>query len=431
MDMVKKHKMNGAAASGEPPGPTGTTATAPTLPLNAANLRVNQQAELMKSQAARQNSSQAQRSNNSRDNKVPAAPTSAQPPFSFMGAQSPHGVPLYGPNEFTQDKLKFPPTKRRKGNPGSAVSTPVQTHATPASGPSSQISKVPSPQVSRQNIANNKTKCQAPQCKHSTQEFDRAEDLHQHTMDVHGVTEPVIEDPLAWALESIRFGLGLDENGKTRSNPRQGETEKVEQAQVMKKTASTQSQAPLRQEGSTPMSRATTQNGRLDPSDLLKTPQHGSGTSKGTKTSDTKASSSIKENTAVQRPLTPPHDPWSDCPVSQAEISALLPTLEELHSSLNAASLTPPSTISSSKSEKNSPRPSDIGEDDNLKIQLNVADSWIAPGLYNNALFPPSNPSIEDDDILGMDWETAFGTKGANKVGEWGGFDSSLFSIDI
>ena len=419
--------MNGAIASSEPQGMTGTTVPPSMPPLNAANLKQNQQIETMNLQAARQNSSQKQRNNNNRDSKAPAAPTSAQPPFPFLGAQSPQGVPFYGQNELTRDKLQLPPTKRRKGNPGSAISTPVQTHAIPVSGPSPQISKAPSPQVSRQTMTTNKLKCQAPSCKSSTREFATAEDLHLHTTEVHEITEPIIEDPLAWALESIRFGLGLDENGKTKTKPNNGETEKIDQAQAMKKSASTQGQTPLRREGSTPMSRAATQSGRHDSSDLLKTPQHGSITTNSRKPIDPNVT---KEN-SVQGPITPPYDPWSDCPVSQAEVSALLPTLEDLNSSLSTWNLTPPSTVSSNKSDKNSPRPSDIGEDDDLKIQLNITEPWIVPGLYDNALFPPSNPVIEDDDLLGMDWETAFGSKGTKQTDAWGGFDPSLFSVDI
>ena len=412
MEFVKR-KDRASASNKGPQALTGTSTPASMPPLNAANLQQNQQAELMKTQAARQQLSQTQKNNN-RDNKAPAAPTSAQPPFSFLNVngQSPHGVPVYGPNELTQDKLKFPPTKKRKGNPGSAVSTPVQAHAVPASVSSPKAAKMASPQVSQQAATPSKIKCQHADCVSSKREYATPEELHDHHGEAHEAKEPVIEDALAFFLESVRFGLGLDDNGKMKPKPKKGESE---QSPAMKKSASAQGQTPLRQEGSTPMSRVSTQTGRPE-----------SGASKGSKAADFKVTSGTSVNSSFKGPMTPPDDPWSDCPVSMAEVCALLPSLEDLHSSLSTASFTPPSTISSSKSDKNSPKPSDIGEGDNLKIRLNVADSWVAPGLYDDALFPPSDPTIEEDELLGMDWDTVFGRKSTKKTDEWGGFNPNI-----
>ena len=445
----KRSQINksGTASNNVPQNPAATTSQVSIPPLNAANLQQNQQAELQVLQAQRQTS--LQRNNSNRDNRAPAAPTSSQPPFSF-GAQSPspHGVPQYNfPAALTQEMLALPRTKKRKTNEAnSTATTPAQMNGTPGPAGPAQVKNTPV-EMRRLSAPSTRVKCPVVDCPLAKQDYATVEDLAKHTAEAHEVKEPIIEDPLAYALESIRFGLGLDEHSEIKPNTDSQKDEKIEMGfHEMKTSTSMQGQTPLKQEGSTPMSRIPTQTGSLDSSSLIKTPHQSSGLSKSVlsnvKMLESKGSqmNTTKVTSTARIPSPPPKDPWDDNSVSPAALSACFPTLEDLNDSLSLSILTPTSTLSSQKSEKNSPKHSDIGEDDLLKIRIE-ADSWQAPELFRGAMFATRETEVVDDEILGMDWEAIFGTssvlvgKTTKKADAWGnntqGFDSSLFSVNL
>ncbi|KAF4218659.1 hypothetical protein CNMCM8980_007650 [Aspergillus fumigatiaffinis] len=166
--------------------------------LNASNLQqLQQQEEAL--QRARRASSQA------------ASATSAvpQPPF---GAPSPQGVPhAYGPGSIPPEKLKIPPSKKRKqSHPGG---TPTQGQA-----PGTPVSKL---QAAKQAVPDAKTaapvlggpfKCSVIECQHHHLGFATQDALDKHVEESHKVEEP-INDPLEFAIESFHTSLVKDEEG--------------------------------------------------------------------------------------------------------------------------------------------------------------------------------------------------------------------------
>lgn len=369
-------------------------------------------------QDARQAS--VQKTHNS--SRPPAAPTSPQPPFSF-GAQSPQGLAKYPdkPNGLTQDKLNLPQTKRRKANPvPSAASPPV-----PLQG---QISSK-TPQVVKNTAQGTRPatpppiviKCSIPNCDASPQGFATQAELDRHTSEAHEPKEPPIEDPLQWACEQMRLGLGLDENGKAAPQKVEVTTEKeVHEAPKVKASTSAQGQSAVKQETSTPMTRVHTQTGPSPASNLLKTPQ----ASANVKTPASEVKSSSKEGksgelkssiaTIKKEPSMSP-DPWARSLVSPAVITQGWSGLSELQSlgswTKIENTLTPASTLSGGKSDKNSPRVSDISENDAVKINLAVDNDkdWLPSEWFEDGLYDDLEALNMDQDMLGMDWETAFG----------------------
>ena len=392
--IAKKQAQQAQAANAQAANAQQAPASNP--PLNAANLQQNQALEVARHMHMK---------NNNRDNRPPAAPTTTQAPFSFAAhSPPPHGIPqAYGPSGLTQDQLKPPPTKKRKGNQaGSTVNTPAQV-ATPGAGASPRVAK--SPQLSRTSQL--KIHCTVSGCSMHKHEFATEDDLAKHTAEVHDVKEPIIDDPLMWALENVRIGLNLDENGKSRPK------EKTEPAE-MKPSVSNQGLTPMKMEGGTPMSRTATQ------------PSY-AGESKGM----SKIPEGSKKPDAGNDPLSPPHGFWENVAISPAQLSASFPTLSDLQSTLSFSGLTPSST-SSGKSEKNSPKPSDIGEDDSLKINIE-ADALFQPEFYGDILDPLFDESMLTDDILSMPFDDMFGKAKGGMGDNWQSeeFDPSLFLINM
>ena len=410
----------------------------PTKPLlNEQNLQQNQQAEQQAFQKARQNQIEKQHGN--RAMRVPAAPTTTQPPFSF-GAQSPppHGVPnQYGNQTLTADQLHIPTNKRRKPNGPSTAGTPAEKKATPGSNASPKVTKeVAPPSVKPIPAAH---KCFVANCPVS-KPFPTAEALAQHKRDAHEAKEPVIEDPLTWAMESIRNGLGLDEDGnpKAKEQKQQGGVE-------MKKSGSAQGVTPVKHEVATPSN------------SNLKTPQpsHSQAKSplpvKGTAPASGKAIQPTQ--TTPQLPPTPPHNPWDDTPFSPQLLSSYFPSLADLHSSLapDIVTLTPASSTSRSsetspQTDKNSPggRKSDIGDNNDLDMTIRISggddddvkNQFWPDGFFNDCAYPELAPNI-DEVTLVMGWEELFGESlgqeaplgGGKKRKENDGFDASLFRV--
>ena len=405
---------------------------------NPATKTHKQDHDLQVRQAVRQTT--MQRTHSSRDNRAPAAPTSDKPPFSF-NAQSPppDGVPqAYGPSQLTQDKLSIPLAKKRKvQNPGagSTVSL-VQSQHTPRSNASPQLPKVTSPKAAKSAAPVHSITCTVSNCDVGAKGFQTTEELVRHTKEMHQAVEPVIEDPLEWALEGIRIGLGIDTDGRTNSPKAQKAEASSPSPPAMKQSASAQGAvAAVKLEVGTPMSRIPTQSGNQSNLSLPRTPQDA-----GPSIPKSLKSELGKIGSASGKPLTPPYDPWDGTSVSPMDLAAYFPTAIDLQGSVSLATFTPQSTTPSDKSEKNSPKESDIGEGDGLNISLE-AESWLPPAFFDDTVFPNMDSSFADDDILGMDWESTFGSaviEGSTKAGDkrsnapvrGSTFDISLFSYE-
>ena len=187
--------------------------TAPQQQLSAANLQSQQEA-LNKARAANLQKSHA----NNNSNRPPAAPTTSHAPFS-IGGQSPQGIPQYTPtkNELTQEKLVLPLTKKRKPNNVASPSTPAQAPTPAAANKLSPFAKTESPDAQRPPAATPINKCPMANCETGTAGFSTKAELEKHIADAHEPKEPVIKDPLdaaAYAIESMRLALNLDQNGR-------------------------------------------------------------------------------------------------------------------------------------------------------------------------------------------------------------------------
>lgn len=383
----------------------------PASSLSAANLQQHQQAM----QSARQAS--VQKSHNS--SRAPAAPTSPQPPFSFT-TQSPQGLAKYPPdrpNGLTQDKLSLPSTKRRKNNPPPSV---VASPPIPASGTlpskSQPVTKNVTQGVPPAHPPVIMIKCPVPNCHVAPKGFAAQADLDKHMSEVHEPKEPQIDDPLPWALEQMRAGLNLDESGHSISRLGVKNVKGLVEAPKMKASTSAQGQSAVKQETSTPMTRVPTQTGPSPASNLLKTPQASANiktpasevksSSKEGKTTESKPSASL-----LKEPTASP-DPWSDSLIPSAAITEAWSSLADIQPeelwTTSQNTLTPASTLSSSKSDKNSPRDSDIGENDVVKINIAINDDqeWKQPEWLEVGLFGDMELLNMNQDFLSMDWDS-------------------------
>ncbi|KAL8732813.1 MAG: hypothetical protein Q9181_003815 [Wetmoreana brouardii] len=377
-------------------------------PLNAANLREN---ALQAQRAAAM-----QRHHSGYGSRVPAAPTSDKPPFP-LGPQSPHGFPqLYGPTTLTADQLVLPQPKRRKSNnhQASTGSTPVPAQETPRAKSSPLNPKLASPEVHRAFVPQMSFKCGVSNCQSGQQGFTTQVELEQHNAAAHAPEEPIIEDPFEFALESMRLALNLDENGKSKP---QHETL---EAPRMKASLSAQSHTAIKQEASTPMARAATQTGP-SPASQLKTPQASSNlkspASEGRATAqEGKGKNGKGPTTPLRDPTPPPFDPWVGSSISPEAILSAWSGLADMQSlSFNKMQmgLTPSSTLSSGidKSEKNSPRASDISENDAVKINIDVGneakDNWIPSEWFDDCLYGDiESLSFDQDNVMGdVNWD--------------------------
>ncbi|EEP82699.1 predicted protein [Uncinocarpus reesii 1704] len=178
---------------------------APT-PLNASNLQ-----QLEQQEAALQKARMAQ--------AVPAAPTTVKPPFP-IGASSPQGVPrVYGPTNVTQDNLTLPPPKRRKPNqPASKTTTkPGQQPASAVQEEAPAVAEARKPQP----VPNHTFKCPVRECQYFIKGFSSRAALDSHVNERHKPEEP-INDPVEYAIESFRIGLGIDKIDKNSSDTKEG-----------------------------------------------------------------------------------------------------------------------------------------------------------------------------------------------------------------
>lgn len=320
----------------------------PTPALSAANLQQHQNNMNAAREASMKKGS----------NRAPPAPTSAQAPNPWPVPSSPHGNPLrYGAPGLTQDKLQLPAKKKMKNNSGSAASTPAHVHGTPGPAPSPLIvtkspefQKTPAPAM---------LKCPIPNCSES---FAAQSDLEKH-MEKHEVKEPIIDDPLKFALEQMRKALNLDENGQ--SKPKADVS--MAEAPKMKQSASMQG---MKQEASTPMSRVPTGQSPASQSKALQPPK-----------------AQAISNALPDEIL--PEDPWANSLIRQETIHEAFSGLASLPGMKSFTRiqdyLTPESSTSDATDPSNiSPRPSDVSENDAVKISMDMDKSWVPVDWYDD-----------------------------------------------
>ncbi|KAK3657997.1 hypothetical protein LTR56_000794 [Elasticomyces elasticus] len=162
----------------------------------------------------------------SANSKAPPAPTEDKS-FDWTTA-GPHGVPKYESNrkELTPDKLKFPPTKKRRTGPESQDPTPAAQMGTPGALPSpsvpgkaqgqSQPRKSQPPLVKQEPEADRTIiRCSDPGCERSIKGFESEEELKKH----ESVEHAPIEDPLEFLLDNAAQFSGVDRDGLELPKP--------------------------------------------------------------------------------------------------------------------------------------------------------------------------------------------------------------------
>ncbi|KAM0159725.1 hypothetical protein ACHAPG_003411 [Botrytis cinerea] len=404
MDIVTKNPMfkkNGGSSdsqgtSANPSGVSTGQASEAAVPLNAANLQQQQQ-QLLKMNHQR---------SNSRSSHPPAAPTSSQPPFPF-GASSPHGQPTYPgkPPAFTPEKLHIPARKKQKPN-----GTPGQGQGTPGSTSSPQITKVPSPEVKRQQIPEPKIPskptwpCNDEVCERQNTGFESQEELARHTQVEHRLP---MQNPQKFAEDHLRPVLGLDSQNQSNApmatmdaatSSKQGQTPKVETVTPSASTA-------------TPMNRQNSAN--LQGGMMQGKAKHQSGSV--TDTADSQKGMNKDESNAPAQDVN--MDPWANATIDPNELVRAFQPFEggangAISDANNYRSITPNDTPESSKDGVSEPT-SDISEGANLEISLDMfTDSWFPFGLSDT-------DALVENDIT---------TYGANLDGDLTMFDDVEFA---
>jgi hypothetical protein len=220
-------------------------------------------------------------------NDVPPAPTAAQPPFP-LGDSRGHGTPRYATQGLKQEDLKLDPNKKRKKNPpGTAASTPATNQGTPAPIQSPEVTKAKKPEV-------NSFKCTVASCEYQMKGFQSKAELDEHTKDAHKPVEEHIADPRAFFIDQARQGLGLDENDEPLKKIDAQRTQEGLKAPAMQKSFSKAGAVNIKTESKpstpAPMARGGSQTGNKagsPTSNLLKTPQVGSGKAESDKNAGT------------------------------------------------------------------------------------------------------------------------------------------------
>lgn len=376
--------------------------------------------------------------NQHRQPKPPPAPIDAQPPFQ-LGAASPAGTPIYagGAKNFN---LNFPPEKKRaKFEHASQTPTPGSKpsprNAPGSKGSSPDLKRQPAPE---KPMAQRPTfKCKTADCEYAVRGFDTQAELEAHISQAHAR----IDDPMQFVIDSMADFLGVDsKSGQARPDPAvanrisraaptaarvPSQTSKPGQTPSIPQTAAT----PVGpQAAATPMTRVPTQPGiKSSPSaNLLKTPQ----TSGKVATPSTGAPAKATPSSIVKPAPKEPEVPAAE-PEKEEELQPLIPTslfdfsYDDIYSVLDAnAPLTtldfkdednawalrsrpssPLDTPDSSSKDTPSTRQSDISENDNLQININLKDAdmpdaWLA--ALNGDALPIDTQLSEDLQSLGV-----------------------------
>ncbi|KAK1915997.1 hypothetical protein P3342_003812 [Pyrenophora teres f. teres] len=393
--------------------------------------KVKQQAQ-GQSSAAQQPQSQEQQN---RNQKAPSAPTTDRPPFA-IGADSGHGAAHYFEGARPVTNLVLPEKKRAKLEAGSQSSTPG-AKASPRIGSgasnSPELRRQPPPE--KQLPQRPTFRCNDAGCEYSVRGFDTQAELETHSQ-IHAK----IENPLQFALDSMADYLDVDQKtGEAKINPnaakqapkpapgapRPAQGSKPDQTPGASHNATTPAgqQAPA-------MARVPTQTGVKDsPSaNLLKTPQAmtkvgtpGSGArGKATPASIPKSAPKEQQVAAPEPAVKEDEEQQPMLPMSLldysyedtfAALDANRPfTVLDLKDEDNAWALrsrpaSPSTTPESSAKDTPSTRQSDISENDNLLINLDLKDTdmpdaW-AVGMYGDAI-PMDMQLSEDLQSLGV-----------------------------
>jgi hypothetical protein len=409
-------KMNASAQAGSQPtqpGP-GPAANTPPAQLTVGNLKIVEQQQ--------------------RHQKAPPPPTTDRPPFPLGGGQSPRGVPTYFEGAPTVKHIVLPDKKRARMEPSSQTSTPgpkASPRMSSGNGNSPEIKRQPPPE---KEVPQRPTfKCKSTDCEYSVRGFDTQAELEAHVSLVHAM----IDNPLQFTLDSMADLLDVDQKtGEPKVNP--AASKPVAKAAPVAPRVPAQVSKPEQTTGavqhaltpaglqatSTPMGRIPTQTGlKSSPShNLLKTPQTmvkvaTPGTGAQAKATPTSAAKMTLKETLPAVPSEPekadeqqqPLIPMSLFDYSHEDIYAALDandafTVLDLKDEDNAWVLrsrpsSPMTTPESSNKDTPSTRQSDISENDNLHIDLNMKDvempdAWTM-GVYGDAL--PLDMQLSDD----------------------------------
>jgi hypothetical protein len=382
------------STQGQSPAQQPQGSTAPPAQLNAANLKIVEQQQ--------------------RHHKAPSAPTTDRPPFA-IGADSGHGVAHYFEGARPVTNLVLPEKKRAKLEAGSQTSTPTGAKASPrmpGTGSSPELRRQPQPQIPQRPTF----RCNDPSCEYSVHGFETQPELQ-----VHSQIHTKIEDPMQFALQSMAEYCDVDQKtgepkvdpnaAKRASKPAPAPPKGPAQNIKAEHTPSAQHNAPTpaaQQATATAMARVPTQTGIKDSpsSNLLKTPQTmtkvatpGSGArGKATPASISKPAPMKEQAAPVPEPPVKEEEeeqpmlPMSLLDYSYEDTFAALDakgpfTVLDLKDEDNTWALrsrpaSPSTTPESSAKDTPSTRQSDISENDNLMINLDLKDtdmpdSWV------------------------------------------------------
>ncbi|KAF5852140.1 hypothetical protein GGP41_000897 [Bipolaris sorokiniana] len=410
-----KQQTQGQGPAAQQSQPQGSNASP--AQLNAANLKIVEQ--------------------QNRNQKAPSAPTTDRPPFA-IGADPGHGAAHYFEGARPVTNLVLPEKKRAKLEAGSQSSTPA-ARASPhiSSGNSPELRRQPAPD--KQVPQRPTFRCNDTTCEYSVRGFDT-----QAELDLHSQIHAKVENPMQFALDSMAEYLDIDQKtGEAKTDPNASKsTPKAAPATLRAppQNIKTEQTPGALQNAATPvgqtatasaMARVPTQTGIKDSpsSNLLKTPQTmtkvttpGSGArGKATPVSIPKSvpkeqqvaasEPAAKEEEQQQQPLLPMS--LLDCSYEDtfAALDANGPfTVLDLKDEDNAWALrsrpaSPSTTPESSSKDTPSTRQSDISENDNLVISIDLKDAdmpdaW-AVGMYGDAL-PVDLQLSEDLQNLGV-----------------------------
>lgn len=383
--------------------------------LNASNLQqLQQQEEAL--QRARRASGQGG-----------GAAAMPQPPF---GAPSPQGVPhAYGPGSFPPEKLKLPPPKKRKqSHPDAATPGQAKSQVTKQSAAEAKLNAAQ---------ATGPFKCGVPECQHHHHGFATQPALDKHVEESHQVEES-IDDPLEFALESIRHSLVTEDEKTGAQEPKKaaGISLEIPQAPNKQGTAPSPTKQQVKPEGATPAT-GTTPMGRVPSQAGLKaaspasnqhpTPRTPAGKTPVSSAVKRTASKEGKKEAAKPADQPPPSDdavmkdPWADSAISLDAIHDTFMDFgdESLHGLssdpmdefLNTEMFTKiqtkdtPDSIETGLATQ-TPRDSDTSKDEDIvRIGGAAEDNWVPvdwfslPGRFEDGLLV----SESWDDV---DWET-------------------------
>ncbi len=383
----------------------------PPAQLNAANLK--------------QHTESQQRGSSS---KAPSAPTTDRPPFPLGGGQSPSGAPKYFDEAPRLTNLVLPDKKRQRMDGGSASSTPG-----PKPSPRMGAGKGNSPELKRQPAPDKQTpqkptfKCQEAVCEYSVRGFDTQNELDAHISIAHAIHD----NPLQFALDSMAEYLDVDAKtgepkvdanaAKPTVKPAPAPAAPRAPAQAIKTEHAQNALTPVGQHAAaTPMARIPTQTGmKNSPSaNLLKTPQAMAKVATPTSGPQAKPTPTSAAKLAVKEPA----PAAAAVPEKLQELQPMIPaslldcSYEETFAALDASGpftvldlkdadntwavrsrpSSPTQTPDSSAKDTPSTRQSDISENDNLLINLDIdmPDAWVM-GINGDAL--PLDMQLSDD----------------------------------